>query len=83
MVSLLENNRKQKDIIFYIVDDGISEEKKLLLNNMVAQYECDNIKRSVVYLEALGPEILLKFPYRIFLIKRAELIPYMYTSARF
>lgn len=64
MVSLLENNRKQKDIIFYIVDDGISEEKKLLLNNMVAQYECDNIKRSVVYLEALGPEILLKFPFK-------------------
>ena len=31
---------------------------------MVVQYESDNIKRDVVYLEALGPEILLKYPFK-------------------
>ena len=50
MVSLLENNKEQEKITFYIVDDGISDEKKILLNNMVVQYESDNIKRDVVYL---------------------------------
>ena len=33
MVSLLENNKEQEKITFYIVDDGISDEKKILLNN--------------------------------------------------
>ena len=47
MVSLLENNKEQEKITFYIVDDGISDEKKILLNNMVVQYESDNIKRDV------------------------------------
>ncbi len=28
MVSLLENNKEQEKITFYIVDDGISDEKK-------------------------------------------------------
>ena len=64
MVSLLENNKEQEKITFYIVDDGISDEKKILLNNMVVQYESDNIKRDVVYLEAFGPEILLKYPFK-------------------
>lgn len=64
MVSLLENNKEQEKITFYIVDDGISDEKKILLNNMVVQYESDNIKRDVVYLEALVPEILLKYPFK-------------------
>lgn len=60
MVSLLENNKEQEKITFYIVDDGISDEKKILLNNMVVQYESDNIKRRCCLFRGFGTRNIIK-----------------------
>ena len=38
IVSLLDNNKEFDEIIIYVVDDGISEEKKKLLNTMIKSY---------------------------------------------
>lgn len=64
MISLLENNRKAEKIIFYIVDDGITTEKKEKLMAMLSKYRENTRIREIVYLEAPDPGTLLKYPFK-------------------
>lgn len=59
IVSLLENNKKTKDITFYIVDDGITEKNKEKLTEMIKSYG-----RNVEYIFAPDPSELFDFPFK-------------------
>lgn len=59
ILSLLENNREFEDISVYVVDDGITAERKKLLEEMVASYH-----RSVTFLPAPDPTEFFKFPFK-------------------
>lgn len=64
IVSLLKNNGSFRDIVFYIVDDGISKQNKKILQELVKEYETKNYKRSIKYLPAINPEEALKYPFK-------------------
>lgn len=63
MVSLLETNKNVKRITFYIVDDGITKEKKEKLDGMLMRYCKEGFIREIVYLDAPDPNVLLKYPF--------------------
>lgn len=57
-ISLLENNRHMENIHFYIVDDGISQENRDKLTEMLAKYEAE-----VTYIPAPDPSEIMGFPF--------------------
>lgn len=59
IISLLENNKSFKTIDFYIVDDGIKEENKNKLKEMISIYG-----RQVYFIEAPSPSKLFDFPFK-------------------
>lgn len=59
IVSVMENNKATKRIHFYIIDDGISEEKKQKLTNLIEAYG-----RTVTYILAPDPSDLFEFPFK-------------------
>lgn len=59
IVSLMENNRDFVKIHFYIVDDGISDEKKEKLTGLIRDYG-----REVSFIEAPDPSEALRFPFK-------------------
>ena len=63
LVSLLENNKNCKEINVYIVDDGITKEKKNKLQGMVDKYSSTENIRKIIYLDAPSPNDLLKFNF--------------------
>ena len=63
IVSLLENNKDENEINFYIVDDGITQDNKELLVDMVKQYEKNLKQRNVIFIEAPDPVSVLKYPF--------------------
>ena len=64
LVSLLENNKNCKEINVYIVDDGITKEKKNKLQGMVDKYSSTENIRKIIYLDAPSPNDLLKFNFK-------------------
>lgn len=58
MLSLMENNRNADSITFYVIDDGISTEKKDMLTRMVMGYG-----REVQFIHAPDPSELFDFPF--------------------
>lgn len=59
IVSLLESNKDSNEINIFIIDDGISHEKRNLLEGMIAPY-----KRRVSYIPAPDPSEFFKFPFK-------------------
>lgn len=59
IVSLMENNKSSKQINFYIIDDGISDENKAKLTAMIEFYG-----RTVTYISAADPSELFDFPFK-------------------
>lgn len=59
IVSLMENNKAMDNIVVYLVDDGISYEKKKLLEGLVDEY-----KRKIVFLPAPDPSEFFQFPFK-------------------
>ena len=64
LVSLLENNKNCREINIYIVDDGITKEKKNKLQCMVDKYSSTENIRKIIYLDAPSPNDLLKFNFK-------------------
>ena len=64
MLSLLENNRSFGEIKFYIVDDGISEENKKNLLEMVSQYNSADNVRGIVFIDAPDPVKAFRLPFK-------------------
>lgn len=64
MVSLLENNRTFDKIEFYIVDDGITEDNKTKLQDMVRAYSDEEHLRRIIYIEAPDPVKAFRFPFK-------------------
>ena len=64
IVSVLENNKHAQSIVFYVVDDGISAEKKKKLQMMVERYVSLAYERKIIYLDAPDPEDILKYPFK-------------------
>ena len=64
MLSLLDNNRSFGEIKFYIVDDGISEENKKNLLEMVSQYNSADNVRGIVFIDAPDPVKAFRFPFK-------------------
>lgn len=58
MISLLENNKTIERIHFYIADDGIKEETKGKLTEMLSKYNAD-----ITYIPLPDPSELLDFPF--------------------
>lgn len=58
MLSLMENNRSADSITFYVIDDGISPEKKDKLTRMVMGYG-----REIQFIQAPDPSELFDFPF--------------------
>lgn len=63
LVSLLENNKKCKEINVYIVDDGITDKNKNKLEKMLLKYETYGNNRKIIYLDAPSPNELLKYNF--------------------
>lgn len=59
IVSLLENNKDLTSINVWVVDDGISEEKKQLLEEMIVQYG-----RELHFVPAPDPSQFFDFPFK-------------------
>lgn len=59
IVSLLENNKDFDEINVFIIDDGISETKRQLLDTMVSSYG-----RKIFYLPAPNPSEFFQFPFK-------------------
>lgn len=59
IISLLENNKTQESVHFYIADDGIKEETKLKLTEMVKKYNA-----GIHFIPLPDPSELLDFPFR-------------------
>ena len=59
MVSLMENNKSADSIKFYMIDDGITDEKKEKLDKIVEDYG-----RHITYIQAPDPSELLEFPFK-------------------
>lgn len=59
MVSLMENNRAFDKIHFYVVDDGITNENKNKLANLVHEY-----KREINFIPAPDPCELFRYPFK-------------------
>lgn len=59
IVSLLENNKNFDEINIFIIDDGISNEKKSMLEKMVNSYN-----RNISYIPAPDPSKFFKFPFK-------------------
>lgn len=59
IVSLLENNKHFKEINFYIVDDGITNENKKALTSMIEKY-----KRRICFIPAPDPVKIFDFPFK-------------------
>ena len=58
IISLLENNRTFDCIHFYIGDDGIKEDTKIKLSEMIRDYNAD-----IQYISLGDPSELLDFPF--------------------
>ena len=59
MISLLENNKEFENITIYMIDDGISDEKKRELKNMVDTYH-----RRIDFLPAPDPVKFFNYPFK-------------------
>ncbi len=59
IVSLMENNKSFESIHFYVVDDGITNENKIKLINMVSKY-----KREIDFIQAPDPSKVFRFPFK-------------------
>ena len=59
MVSLLENNRSIKEFHFFIADDGIKEETKKKISEVISKYSAD-----ITYIPLPDPSELLDFPFK-------------------
>ena len=59
MVSLMENNKSFAAIHFYIIDDGISEERKNELTGLV-----ENYNRQIHFIDAPDPSEFFSFPFK-------------------
>lgn len=59
MISLIENNRHFDSIEFYVVDDGISDEKKACLTQLIESYG-----RTITYIGAPEPSEIFRFPFK-------------------
>ena len=59
MVSLMENNRSFDDIHFYMVDDGIKDENKKKLVEMVQTYN-----RKIDFIPAPDPCEMFRYPFK-------------------
>lgn len=59
IISLLENNKSMETIHFYIADDGIKEETKEKLADMISKYNAD-----ISYIPLPDPSELLDFPFK-------------------
>lgn len=59
IVSLFENNKDATEINVYIIDDGISDSNRNLLDNMVEKYH-----RRVYYIPAPDPSEFFHFPFK-------------------
>lgn len=59
MVSLLENNMSKQPVHFFMADDGIKEETKYKLKQLVNNYNAD-----IVFIDLPDPSVLLDFPFK-------------------
>lgn len=59
MISLLENNKTIGTIHFFIADDGIKEETKEKLSDLIRNYSAD-----ITYIPLPAPSELLDFPFK-------------------
>lgn len=59
IVSIMENNKTANEIYFYVIDDGIIEENKRKLTELVRSYG-----RSVTFIGAPDPCELFDFPFQ-------------------
>lgn len=59
IVSLLENNKTSEPVHIFIADDGIKEDTKLKLMEMISGYNAD-----VQFIELPDPSELLDFPFK-------------------
>ena len=59
MISLMENNRSFDEIHFYLVDDGIKDENKKKLVDMVHRYD-----RKIDFIPAPDPCEMLRYPFK-------------------
>ncbi len=57
--SLLKNNIKAEAIHIYLVDDGISDEKKHMLTQMIHEF-----RRDITYIPAPDPVEMFEFPFK-------------------
>ena len=59
IVSILENNKGFDDITVYIIDDGITDERKKSLNLLVSSFE-----RKICYIQAPDPTSFFHYPFK-------------------
>ena len=59
IVSLLENNKSFENIHIYMIDDGITEDKREKLTSMIKSYG-----RSITYIDAPEPSQMFDFPFK-------------------